>query len=353
MRILHVIQELGFGGAEVMVAHLVDGSRRAGHEVAVAAAPGPLASRFDVPRFELPLIRRAPAALLRAAGALRRVVRTWQPDVVHSHNPTMALAAALATARMKSPCKLVTMHGLPDEDYRLATWILRTLGLPTVSCGEGVQSKLREHGLETAVIVNGCDPPPAAMTREALERDYPKLRGRFLVFAAGRLVEHKNFSNAIRAVARLPDAALLIAGDGPKRGDLEREAVRLGVEDRVVMAGYRADVRSMIGAADVLMISSRWEGLPLVAIEAMMAGTPIVATDAPWQLGFLRHGDNGLVVPKDDPAATASAITRLIADTAFAQQLAERARETSRAHTVAINVGGYLDLYPSLASASP
>jgi glycosyltransferase involved in cell wall biosynthesis len=264
----------------------------------------------------------------------------------------MALAAVLATGRGRRPRKLVTVHGVPDEDYRLAARMLRMLAQDTVACGPGVGARLRAHGLEARLIANGCTAPPPALSREAIEREFPATRGRALVVGVGRLAVAKNFRATIRAIGLLPDAVLVIAGDGPERAALVGEARRIGVQARVILAGHRPDARALMGTADVVVISSHWEGLPLVAIEAMMAGTPIVAARAPWQDDFLRDGYDCSLVPHDDAQAMARAVARLLAEPARARQMADNARRTSAPYSADATVDAYLDLYRSLAPAT-
>jgi glycosyltransferase involved in cell wall biosynthesis len=102
----------------------------------------------------------------------------------------------------------------------------------------------------------------------------------------------------------------------------------------------------------VVVISSHWEGLPLVAIEAMMAGTPIVAARAPWQDDFLRDGYDCSLVPHGDAQAMARAVARLLAEPARARQMADNARRTSAPYSADATVDAYLDLYRSLAPAT-
>lgn len=351
MRILHALQELTGGGAESMAAQLVTGAQRAGFDVAVAGTRGCAAPAFRAAIFDLPIIGRAPIRLLHAARALRSAVRAWRPDILHCHNPAMALAAAVATGPGRRPRKLVTVHGISDADYATAARMLRWLALETVACGPGVAEQLRAHGLDARLIANGCPAAPAALDRGALEAQFPGLRGRALVVGVGRLMAVKNFQVLVRAAAALPDAIIVIAGEGPERDALLDAAIRAGARDRVFLPGYRSDARALIGTADAVVIGSRSEGLPLVAIEAMMAGTPLVAARAAWQTGFLTAGRDCLLVPFDDAQATAAAIARLLGDRALATRLRESGRSKSVAYAADATVAQYLDLYRTLASA--
>jgi glycosyltransferase involved in cell wall biosynthesis len=349
MRLLFVIQELRTGGAEQIVAALARGAQRAGHDVAVASAPGPLAEELDAPAFALPMLRRRPWLVPPAALRLRRALAAWPAEIVHCHNPGMAAVTSLATLRGRRPPALVSVHGVPDADYRAAGRVLRLAGLPTVACGRAVEVALAEQDYQVlATIPNGIPPAPPPADRAALEAEWHVPPGRRLVVAAGRLVEAKNFQLAIRALAEVPDATLAIIGEGPLRSALEREGKRAGVADRVVFAGLRHDAREIIGAADVVAIPSQVEGLPLVALEALAAGTPIVATEVRGLRELLDDGQTALLVPADSAEGLASALRRVLGDDAVAGRLREAGLRLAAEHTEEHMVDGFLRLYERL-----
>lgn len=350
MRILHVIQQLGIGGAERTTIALARGARLAGHEVAVAAAPGPLAAALDVPTFAVPILRRRIHRLPVVAGAVRRALRAWSPHVIHCHNPGMALAVALASGWTQRRPALVTIEGVADEDYRMTGHLLRWLGMSAVACGAGVAAALRDHGVGARTIPNGISPPPPPADRSSLDREWHTVRGRRLIVCAGRLVAQKNFALAVRALAEIPDAALVIMGDGPLRAQLEHEAAAAKVGDRVVLAGLRADAREVIGAADAVIITSRSEGLPLVALEALAAGRPIIATRGRWQYGLLAHEHDCLLVEPDDATALAAAVRRVLGEPGLAAGLGRAGLCVAASYTEEAMLKEYLQLYQALSS---
>jgi glycosyltransferase involved in cell wall biosynthesis len=339
VRILHVIQELGTGGAERILISAYRGGKEAGHEVFVAAAPGPLAAELDGEPFPLPLVRRKPWRLPAAAAAVRRAVRASRPDVIHAYNPTMALAAGLVTRRGRRPPGLVNLQGGAEEDWPAAVRLVRLSGLAPVACGPGVAAALEEHGLPPAATVpNAVGPAPPPGERLAPEK---------LVLAVGRLVEQKNHELAIRAIAQVPGATLAIVGDGPLRPELERLVADL--QAPVIFTGVRKDARALMGAADVVVMPSRWEGLPLTALEALASGTPLVATSVRGLRELLTDGENALLVPEDSEAL-ASAIHRVLDDRELAVRLSEAGRRVEGAGSDAELVAGFLAVYERLAA---
>jgi glycosyltransferase involved in cell wall biosynthesis len=337
------------GGAERVVIALSRAAREAGHEVAVAAAPGPLARELEADPFPLPVVNRQLRRLPAAAWSLRAAIRACRPQLVHAHGPTMAAVTAITSARGRQPRALVSMHGVPEEDYDRAALTLRLAGLPVVACGPGVAEALAERGLRVdATIVNGIGPAPMAADRGTLERELGIEPGRPLLVSVGRLVEQKNHRLAIEALALLPEVVLAIFGEGPLKGALERRAREIGVEDRVILAGVRADARAIIGAADALVMPSAWEGLPLTALEALAAGTPVVATAARGIRELLTHDENCLIVPPDDADALADALTRVLADGALRERLSTAGLELASSYSEEAMVAKFLALYEKL-----
>lgn len=348
MRILHTIQELKTGGAERVVLALTAAARAAGHEVAVAAA-GPLPQELTGPRLELPLIERRLGRLPGAILAVRRAVREASPDLVHCHNPGLAAAVGPATLRGRRPPSLVSVHGVQDEDYARAARILRLAGLPVVACGPGIAAALSEAGLRPlTTILNGVSVAPPAADRTALAAELGISPEGPLLVAVGRLVPVKNHELAIRALADVPGAILVIVGDGPLLEELRACARETGVADRVVFTGLRSDARALIGAADAVVLPSSSEGLPLVALETLAAGTPLVATDVRGMRELVGEAA-ALLVPSNDATAVAEALRRVLGDRSLAAGLGGAGRAVARGYSEERMAAEYLELYESLA----
>jgi len=350
MRVMQVIQDLTFGGAERIVATLSQRLEAEGAQVSVASAGTTVPCLPNVPVTPLPRIERRLDRVPAAAFALRRGLRKERPDVVHAHNPGMALVTAAATARGRTTPALVTVHGVPEEDYRSAARVLRLAGLPVVGCGPGVTAALEDHGLRVAgTVVNGVAPTAdvvdAAALRESLALP-PRLR---LVVSVGRLVPQKNQSLGLTAVASVADAALVVVGDGPLRGELESQAASLGIDGRVRFTGARSDARELMAAADVFLLTSHWEGLPLVALEALAAGTPVVATAVRGVRELLQDGESALLSQPGDAGSLALALRRLLDDSALAERLRLNGWALAERYSEAAMVDRYLSLYRSLA----
>jgi glycosyltransferase involved in cell wall biosynthesis len=148
-----------------------------------------------------------------------------------------------------------------------------------------------------------------------------------LVVTLARLDPQKGLEHLIDAAALVPGATFVVAGEGSQRGALERRIAERGVGDRLRLLGSRRDVADLLAAADVFVLPSLFEGLPLSVLEAMAAGTPVVATAIGGTDEAVVHGETGLLVPPADPPALAAAVQRLLSDADLARRLTSAARE--------------------------
>lgn len=334
------------GGAERILLSTARGARVHGHDVALAARRGPLSSEFEGPAYELPLLARRPWRVPVATVALERAIRAWRPDLIHACNPGMAVLTALATLRGHRIPAVVSVQGVAQDDYRATARILRLAGLAVIACGHQVERALILAGASVrATIDNAVGPPPPARERADVLREFAAGDSAHLVVSVGRLVPQKNHEMAVRALAEVPGATLVILGEGPARASIEETAVRVGVADRVRLAGARADARAVVGAADVIVAPSRWEGLPLAVIEALAAARPVVATRVIGLAELIEDGRSGLLVDDDDAPALATAVRAVLADPALAARLGDGGRQTAERYSEQAMIDAYMTVY--------
>jgi glycosyltransferase involved in cell wall biosynthesis len=355
VRILHVIQELGPGGAEHMVRRLCATSPSGAYQFAIACAgsAGVPAGVLHVP---LPMVRRRPATVLAAGWRLRRFVSEWQPDVVHAHNPTMAVIVAIAMRRGRARAGLVTLHGVPPADDAATARLLRWTRLSVIACGPGVASALRQHGTSPfRTVANGISPPPQAAAAADVRRQWGLPNDARLIVAAGRLAPQKRHDLAVSALTRVRGTGLLIVGTGPLRQQLQRQVEELGLDGRVRLIGAYPNVRTILGAADAVVQPSDWEGLPLVVLEAMSAARPVIAARSRGLRELIRDGVDGLLVDPGDANALAAGINAVLDDAALATRLGEAAAaRVDEEFSETAMVSAYQALWEALApSARP
>jgi glycosyltransferase involved in cell wall biosynthesis len=169
------------------------------------------------------------------------------------------------------------------------------------------------------------------------------------IAVVARLDRQKGIDVLLDALAEVPDASAVIVGDGPERGALVAQAAALGLSGRVTFLGWRDDVRAQLESVDVLVLPSRYEGLPLVVLEAMLAGVPVVATEVGGLRECIEPERTGVLVPPGDPRALAAALRRLLGDADRRERLAAAAREEAvRRFTAKAMADAYERLYLEL-----
>ncbi len=222
----------------------------------------------------------------------------------------------------------------------------------TTTNSERVARQLVARGVVSArrlrVIPNGVLLPTPGESREAVRRALSVGPDVFLWLAAGRLQPQKDYPTLLAAFGELSGlpVKLVIAGEGAERGALEARAQRLGLEKRVTFLGFREDVPDLLKAADALVLSSSWEGLPNVMMEALAAAKPVVATEVGGAAELLGGGRGGFLVPPRNPSALADAVKRLVR---LPESARKRMGEAGRAHIEATYaLGRVVDLWEEL-----
>jgi glycosyltransferase involved in cell wall biosynthesis len=294
MHSCHIIASAAPGGMENHLIALCNGLCR--RESVTVVAPDWFTDKFHpgvrvIPFNALLSSRYNPLTLVR----LRRLIGKIAPDILHAHGSKAAMLIAVP-GLFNAFIRVTTVHGLKRR-----TSFLRAFDR-VIAVSQTVANAL--PGLPVDVVMNGV--PLSACPPDPEPGNQPPL-----VIAIGRLVPVKGFDVLLRAWADVPSARLLIVGDGPERAVLEAQARHLGVSSRVTFAGFRPDVRALLATADLMVIASRREGLPLVLVEALQARRPVVSTAVGGMLGFLPPET---LVPAENPVALAVTVNTALAD---------------------------------------
>jgi glycosyltransferase involved in cell wall biosynthesis len=245
---------------------------------------------------------------------LGRAVRQLRPDLLHTH-----LVHADVYGAIVPGAPLVSTKHNPDP-FRTGPWrfVERALARRArriVAISEAVRRFSVDHvGLPAAkveVVHYGLDSLPEPWGENP---PLPLPEGAPLLLCVARLAPQKGVDVAIRALASIPDAVLLVLGEGRERDRLEAVAQERGVAERVLMPGRVGDVAALYRRADVLVHPARWEGFGLAMLEAMLAGKPVVAAHAASAPEIVVDGRTGVLVPPDDPDALARAVSSLLGD---------------------------------------
>ncbi len=341
MVIAHVLSSFGQGGQERVAVDLARLQRSAGYEVlAISIASGlegPTAAAFHaagaLPETIAKRPRVDPSLPLRLAAHLRR----HRVDVVHTHNPHALIYGAPA-AWLAGAVVVHSKHGV-NPDRRRRIWLRRAaakLADAYVAVSPSLAAKALEQGdcepSRLHVIPNGVDVvrfAPSRLARCELRKELEIRDDAWVVGTVGRLAVEKNQGLLIDAMAPLLSEGrrLVIVGDGPERGALRGRIARVPNGRYVHMLGQREDVEGILAALDAFALTSRTEGLPLVLLEAMATGLPVLSTAVGGIPDLLKHRVTGLLSPTGDRTSLASQLESLSTDGTLSRQLGEAGRQ--------------------------
>jgi glycosyltransferase involved in cell wall biosynthesis len=341
LRLLIASQPLS-GGVAVHVLGLVDGLPRDRFEIHVACPRDSivwrrLEGRTDVKLHAIGAHREAAAGDFRSLAALLPLVRG--ADVVHAHSSKAGFLSRLAAAFVgrRRSC-IFTPHGWSfwSTDGAEARFYVALERVAAHWCRSIVT--LSESEREAGLTVRVGRPEqyrviPNGVVLERHREEPAPVPGRLLV--VGRFAPPKRPDIVLRAFAGVapsfPDAELHFVGDGPGRADVEGLSRELGLSERVRFLGTREDVPKLLTNASGLVLASEYEGCPLVVIEAMAAGVPVVATAVGGMTELIEDGQNGILAGPGDESALASALAGLLSSPEAARALGEAARRTASA----------------------
>jgi glycosyltransferase involved in cell wall biosynthesis len=329
MRALLIGPNLAAGGAERQWSILLPGLRRRGVDARLIAldAGGPFEASLRERGVPFEVLRmRNQADLPRLAGSA--LIRGFRPDVVLTRGVSgLYVGAAIATARGAGHAyndhRQIGMSLSPRREA-LTRVIARRVDRVIAVSGDQAQAWLARGYPESRIVVisNGVETPLASDSRAAVRRELGIPESAVVALLAARLRPEKRVPDFVRAVqlAREPHPELigLVAGDGPDRAAVEAAARG---EDGVRLLGHRDDMPLLMHAADVFVLASQYEAVPMAILEAMAAGLPVLATDVGAISGVVLDGDTGLLVPVADPGAMAAALGRLAGDAGLRERM--------------------------------
>jgi glycosyltransferase involved in cell wall biosynthesis len=317
----------------------------------------------------VPLVNDFPKAFA-SVREIAELLRATACDVLICHGYKAHILGRMAARRAGIPAVAVS-RGWTGESrkVKLYEWLDRRhlrLMDHVVCVSEGQAEKVRKWcrvpASRMSVIRNSAR-LGASESRDASARD--KLQGFFAcgsaisqaVLAAGRFSPEKGFGVLVEAAATIcrenPAAGVVLFGEGPLRGELERRVAELNLRGRVVLPGFRTDLDSLIGGADVVVLPSFTEGLPNVALEASAAGVPVVATAVGGNPEVIADGETGFLVPSGQPASIAAKVNELLRDPALRSRFGAAGRHRMQElFTFDAQAKSYLQLIDTLSSAS-
>lgn len=344
------------GGVEVLAAKFLPALRDRGYEY-IVVAPKSFADLPDESYFKGIPVYRFPFQNSPARGSLDHFVairqkisflkRSFAPDLIHINAVGVNNFFHLSTANAHRAPILVTLHGkwtsqtegVVGHTLRDADWVV---GCSAAILAEGLKL-VPEIGRHSSIIYNGVE--PASLSPARLSFEPPRL------LCLGRLSPEKGFDLALEAFAvimdRFPQSRLVVAGSGPALYQLEQQAGRAGIAHAVEFTGWVAPelVPALINNATIVVMPSREDSLPLVALEAARMARPVVATRVGGLQEIVVHQETGLLVEREETSALANAVCFLLRNPEAAVSMGQAGQ---RRIEVAFSWDKHLDAYDTL-----
>ncbi|MGA3160847.1 MAG: glycosyltransferase [Terracidiphilus sp.] len=352
MKIVHVVDSMEIGGAETLVSQMCLLQRKQGHNPCVYAVLtlGPLGEQMRAEGFDVQA--NVGRHFSDAGRNFFRIFKESHPDVVHLHNPTPTVYAAMAARMADVPSIISTRHSLVAPPRRLITELKYAMAATCCDwivgiCDATTANLKGMHSVPAHKIVrvyNGTD----SVSRVAKEQRPPK--SGFTLIYVGRLEPVKNHALLLNAfcvaLQSMPGLRLWMVGDGGERKMLESLAAELSITSQVTFWGQQLDVAPLFSAADAFIMSSKSEGLPVSLLQAFSMGLPAIVTDVGGMAEVVRLARAGLTVSLTDPTEMAVAILRLAARDAERTQFSTNAKAAFHTRfTLPAMVDSYMDLY--------
>ena len=362
--VVQVVQSIDRGGLEMMSVDLAIAIRRRGFDSTVVAltAGGRLEARLAEADVRFELVGNARYWSPQSQYATMRILRRLRPTAVHTHHLPSLLNAGAVARGLGVPRVVHTEHAYRylergawvRQQFR---WAARMADAVAV-VGDAIKPYyvqtvgVPEHRMR--VVPNGIDldrfRPLSAADVQTRRRAIGLPTTGTVVGAVGRLAPEKDYALLLRAAAKARElgasVSVVLVGDGEERAELERLSGELGGAATTTFLGWRSDVAQLVGAFDVLAVTSTTEALPLVVLEAMSSGVPVVSTAVGEIPRVLDKGRLGLLVAPGDVGALAEALVRLADRPELRRALGDASRErVSREYSHARMVDRYIALY--------
>jgi glycosyltransferase involved in cell wall biosynthesis len=322
-----LITSLVHGGAETQLLHIARSLKKHGWKVQVISLTPP---KVYLDEFELAGIPVASLNIRRklldplTVFRLARLIRSWNTDIVHCHMVHANLFGRLVRPLCSVPVLICTAHSI-DEGGHFREILYRLTDpfcdLTTQVSQAGLERYVNARAVPQHKIrcIPNCVDTGWFKPNSEIYKHYREefgLEGCFVWLTVGRFSAAKDYPNMLEAFAAVaqerPEAKLMIAGYGTDREAIEKLANKLGLNERVQFLGIIHNVPKIMNIADGYVLSSAWEGMPLVLLEASAMGLPIVATDVGGNREVIQNGETGFLVPPKDPRALSEAMFRIM-----------------------------------------
>ena len=367
IRVMHLIHQLGAGGAENGIINLVNNSSTDKFTVSICAfqGGGTQTKRLSTESVDLFEFNKCSGNNIVFPLKLCGLFKAWKPHIVHTHAWGTFIEGLVGAKLAGVPCVVHGEHGTIQQKRRhiLAQRFAWNFSDQILSVSNSHRDQLHRtvgYPLEKIrVITNGVDSKKFcfAESGKRIRESLGISSDSFVVGTIGRLVPVKNqalLMNAFAAIAmNKNNLILLVVGDGPLRATLESMANNIGISERVIFTGIRSDIPELLRTMDVFVLSSLNEGMPNTILEAMSSSLPVIATDVGGNSEVVKHKITGLITPSGNVDALAGALVYLIENEDKVKAFGTNGRKViNEAYDLPVMVKNYEEMYERIYKKS-
>lgn len=351
MKILQVVTQQQVGGIPWVAIILAEALRKRGHELEVWFLYVKHPAYTNFPGVKL-LLDRKPSGweYLKVIAKFWYLLRSYKPDALITHSHYANVLGQFAARLWGVPKRIAVQHNPLSTYPKIARWLdkwLGTMGFYSANVGVSqtvLNSATRHSNLyktKFIKIYNGTLPLDSEQSTKKVRADWGLPENIPLLLNVGRLAEQKNQGILLEALHYLPEAHLVLAGEGELRTFLQQKVAELRLVERVHFLGelQPQDVWALLCVSNIFVFPSLYEGMPLALIEAMRTGLPIVASDIPVMREVL--GDAGIFVPLHGSKLIAEAVQKILSSPDLACQMSQRALERSECFSLQQMIDAY------------
>lgn len=369
IKVLQVIHSMHIGGAEEIVAHLANNLDKELFETKVCCVTdsGILADKLQENGVHVFLpIKYNKNRYLNSYVGLKKIFKEFEPDIVNSHGDPALINLGPVYLFNKCPLLIHTYHfgNYPHikKRYLYAQMVFARFASKLLAVSESQrQAIIKYHKVPPALIGilrNGVTENPYLnddASRENIRKEFGVLDDEIFLGCVAVLSRQKGVIYLLEAANKIlknnDKIKIVIVGGGPLLQDLENQAKKLNIGDRLMFTGWRDDALKILPALDIFIQPSLWEAFSVVLLEAMAAKIPIIATDVADNSLVIEHEKNGLIIPPCNPDAIVSAVLRYASDMKFACTMAQNSYDRYlKNYTVARMVKNYENIYLEMLS---
>jgi glycosyltransferase involved in cell wall biosynthesis len=361
IKVLHIIPDLGSGGAERLVVDLVKFTDKSKFDVRVCVLYDkkgtPLEEELDDLKIKTYYLGKKLGPDLRILWRLYRLLKRWNPDVIHTHLSVIRYSLIPAIV-CRIPRMVHTVHNQPEFEVEAIGKLVHKIAyrirvVPVIISKLFIEDMQSIYGdIEYKLIYNGVD----TLRFQAVDLHECRnlaiklgLENKYIFLHIGRFAKQKDHELLIRSFKKICDsysqAVLLLVGEGETFENVNCLVESLGIKDKVLFLGKRTDTPYLMNIADAVILSSEWEGLPITLLEAMAASKPVIATSVGGIPELILHGENGYLVKHGDSEGLAQAAIQLMQNSDIQNKFAINAKNRSKSFDIKRTVIEYQNLY--------